>query len=137
MMLKRVDQTIFNCERGDCAQACIATILGLSLNDALDLHSLGDETWFDEMVVWFERKGYITDWETPFNKRIGIGGFFVATVPSRNFNGKTHAVVINKNGYVVHDPNKKNPWWNSRNVFDELGCNFSSYWPFEDNKEED
>ena len=39
-----------------------------------------------------------------------INGFFEAAVPSRTFEGKSHAVTINIKGMVVHDPNPNKLW---------------------------
>lgn len=35
----------------------------------------------------------------------GINGFFFASVPSQTFKCVTHAVIINKDLKIVHDPN--------------------------------
>jgi len=39
-----------------------------------------------------------------------VDGYFYASVPSRTFENKTHSVIINQIGVVVHDPNPNKKW---------------------------
>ena len=47
----------------------------------------------------------------------GVDGYYIASLPSRNIEGGTHAVVIDQYGLVVHDPSPhKN--YQDENVFE-------------------
>jgi hypothetical protein len=39
-----------------------------------------------------------------------VNGYFYGCVPSRTFDGITHAIVIDTQGLVVHDPNPNKLW---------------------------
>jgi hypothetical protein len=115
--MKKVYQTIINKNNGDCMQACIASLFELELNEVPNFIKLGDR-WFNEMNEIYKERGRshiccITKKEsidTEFLKRIakfdgGINGYLYASVPSQTFSDVGHAVVIDLDLNIVHDPN--------------------------------
>lgn len=92
-------------ERGDCVQACLASILGLPLG-ALENH-YGDG-WWDRLCGDVQRFGYTLalidmDYDPP------AAAYWIATLPSLNLgtesdgNPAMHCVVAR--GYeLIHDP---------------------------------
>lgn len=49
-----------------------------------------------------------------------INGFFYISVPSRTFKGKSHAVVMDAKGVVVHDPSPNKKWLGEKVFPDKL-----------------
>jgi len=104
--------------KGDCLRASTASLFELELSQVPNFILFPDETWWN--VYWYfiyslgyeiEGTGYPSyaklagkiDCET-------VGGCLDACVPSRTFEGKKHAVLINLDGVVVHDPNPNQLW---------------------------
>ena len=118
-----VDQKIIDRGSGDCMRASIASLLDLPI-DAVPhfilhhkLHQLVFMS-FMKSVGWeylgvmnFERGN------NRLSREDSIHGYFRASVPSRNYDGVTHSVVMDMDGVVVHDPNpKKN--YQSENIIE-------------------
>ena len=113
-----VNQTIVDPGRGDCHRAAIASLLNLEIEQVPHLRLFPDDRWHHVMCGFLWGCGY--DWQgTGYpNKHKypvdypNVDGYVIATVPSKEFNGKkdddgneiTHAVVMNSDGLVVHDP---------------------------------
>lgn len=53
--IKKVDQTTFGFPGGNCFSACIATVLGLPLDDVP--YFIGDEDWSLNFSVWLRDLG--------------------------------------------------------------------------------
>lgn len=102
------NQTITENGSGNCMQAAIASLYDL------DMDMVPNFKKFESTIGWFPiffsfintigeycSYGKITD----LTDENSIDGCFYTIVKSRTFEGKTHAVLINKEGIVVHDPN--------------------------------
>jgi len=118
--LKPVNQTLVDEEFGDCIRACLASILDLDI-DAVPNFVRFNDRWMIVFWSYINVLGYQfygTGWPKSESKPNGhiisecpnVDGFVIASVPSRSFEGGSHAVVMNINGLVVHDPNPKRAW---------------------------
>lgn len=116
--MKKVFQSRIEKGHGTCMQAAIASLFELFLEDVPNFIELGYE-WFNVMSDFYEKRGYSHCCFNPqgnieLTKQVleidgGINGYWYASVPSINLgNGVTHAVIIDKNMNVVHDPNPNN-----------------------------
>ncbi|KKL82824.1 hypothetical protein LCGC14_1980900 [marine sediment metagenome] len=98
-------------QQGNCFQACVATVLGIPLEEAYDCRGIQDgedSHWFDDFNKWLERYGlgciFIES-----NKDIpaavsGWPGIHIAECRSATlYNGERHVVVI-RDGDLLHDP---------------------------------
>lgn len=113
--MKYVDQTVIDGENGDCHRAVIASILELDITQVPHFRLYDDQTWFRVyhyflLANGWEYTGYRTIEDNTPIESDSIEGFFDATVDSRTFPGKKHAVVIDLKGVVVHDPNPNRKW---------------------------
>lgn len=115
--MKKVFQTVIDKGKGNCAQAAIASLLELELEDVPNfidnptneigktvfgyLHSIGFRP------TYIERKEYekvdLLREVAKFDG--GMNGYFYASVPSQTFEGISHAVIVDTELKVVHDPN--------------------------------
>jgi len=124
--MKKVYQENTSNINGDCMRAVIASIFEMDIKEVPNFIEFGTD-WFSIFLDYFNSKGYkeITALYNPiiFEKispeysldRLkdfkGVNGFFYATVCSPTYNPKgdksgiTHAVVIDKEFNIVHDPN--------------------------------
>jgi len=124
-----VYQTIVDSNNGNCMQAAFASLFDLPLDDVPNFKEVTD--WFQVLWQFLKRHGYeyngllvnpksLGCWgEDRFleiKEMNGINGFFFATVNSPKFfdsvkycdykdHSPTHAVVIDKDFNIVHDPN--------------------------------
>lgn len=116
--MKKVFQSRIEKVHGTCMQAAIASLFELFLEDVPNFIELGNE-WFYTMSDFYEKRGYSHCCFNPqgrieLTKQVleidgGVNGYWYASVPSINLgNGVTHAVIIDKNMNVVHDPNPNN-----------------------------
>ncbi len=145
--MRKVYQTIFGVDNGNCWQAVMASMLELSLEDVPHFVSLGDDS-FRVYSEFLKSHGYIDRKQIPnprrlkhfgldlFKKEIekasGINGYFKACVYSPGFftpalmctnKEPTHAVVIDKNFNIVHDPNPEYQNIGSYPLSEYLGYN--------------
>lgn len=98
-----VDQNRFN-ERGNCLEACVASILEVPL-EVVEIPYEGD--WWDHFTRWAQVKGYkplyrlrspeLDEW------LLAYGDFYIPGGRSPRLPNLLHAVVGHK-GRVVHDP---------------------------------
>jgi len=111
----KVYQTIVSKGTGNCMQAAIASLFDEKLEDVPNFKELGDG-WFLAMHHFCEDRGYDLcyinkgKYNTEFMRKIaefdgGVGGYFYGVVKSQTFENTTHAVIVDKNLNVVHDPN--------------------------------
>lgn len=106
-----VDQEIVDKGYGDCLRACYASLLGLPI-DAVPNFIRHEQRWFLVLNQFLWTCGWNfagTGWwyrDRPRTPRYeeSIRGFLKASVDSRVYKGGSHAVIINCNGLVVHDP---------------------------------
>ena len=116
--MKKVYQSRIDKNHGTCMQAAIASLFEIFIEDVPNFVELGEE-WFDIYVKFYEDNGYLLNIFNP-QGRIdiakqalevdkGINGYWYASVESINL-GKDvwHAVIIDKDLNVVHDPNPNN-----------------------------
>lgn len=113
--MKPVEQTISDRSRGDCHRAVVASLLDLEIEQVPHFGLFGKE-WHHVYHGFLWGCGY--EWKgtghfpkfTPRSEHLkdcNIGGYVEATVPSKNYppeDGITHAVVMDLDGLVVHDP---------------------------------
>lgn len=118
--MKKVFQTIIDKDHGNCEQAAIASLLERELNDIPNfIEFKADDRKFDQTVIGFlnsegfdaccinRRRERDT---TEFLKKVarfdgGYKGYFYASVLSQTFEGVSHAVIIDMDLNIVHDPN--------------------------------
>jgi hypothetical protein len=133
--MKKVYQTIFEKDHGNCMQAAIASLFDEELTNVPNFIEFPH--WFDEMNKFANSKGYnfeeilynkkwmrlnnpkyncfgkpdinLSFWYPNMTEYKGVDGFFFARVCSPNLfsweHPKYHAVIMNKYFDIVHDPN--------------------------------
>ena len=146
--MKKVDQTILDPKIGNCVQAVLASIFETPMDETINIidHIDHPQSWAAPFMDWVKTQGYSYemfvgasedipgDYERLKNES-NIGGHFYASVDSKEYETGGHAVVINDDGLVVHDPNP-NKHWEGLNIIEEVG--FRGYYVFEklESKEE-
>lgn len=133
--MKPVYQTIIGMEHGNCMQAAIASLFELPLEDVPNFRELDDpnhhlmQFGLDkkyELVGTIYNTGVKTIDRLKDDDIVGINGYFYAVVYSPKFydefKGK-HAVIIDKNYNIVHDPNPDNKGITKYPEADKLGYN--------------
>jgi len=116
-----VMQTETGRKRGNCMQAAIASLFDLELMQVPHFMLYGDN-WFQVFCGWLYSVGWEFNGFVEFNpearsrvlkKYPSVNGFYYASVPSRTYPGEdvSHAVIINRLGLVVHDPNPNQLWY--------------------------
>lgn len=108
--MKPVDQMYVDSNRGDCQRATIASIFELELEQVPHFRLYTDSDWFLVYYYFIYSLGYEYMGSMRIDKNKldiedSINGYFDACVPSKTFDNGFHAVVIDCNGVVVHDPN--------------------------------
>ena len=118
--LNKVYQTRVSKDNGNCAQAVIASLFNLNLNDVPDFVENHHIKPMAAEIVKFHKErgfkaGYIYKNTNPniITKTLlditkndeGINGYFYAVVKSKTFDNGLHAVVVDKNLNIIHDPN--------------------------------
>ena len=115
--MKKVFQTRVSKENGNCAQAVIASLFELRLEEVPDFvsnHHIKPMT--AEIVKFLNCRGFKAGYvysDNKYGKTIldvtstdnGVDGYFYAVVRSKTFDNGLHAVVVDKNLNIVHDPN--------------------------------
>lgn len=118
--MTKVYQTIVESGKGNCMQAAIASLLDLNLEQVpnfveFDGVEAGGASY--KFMQFLNDNGY--DYcciSKGANRNAddlikiakfdgGIGGYFYASVPSQTFNDVSHAVIVDSNLNIVHDPN--------------------------------
>lgn len=140
--MKQVFQTIIDKGNGNCMQAAIASLLDLTLDEVPHFKEYGTE-WADEMMSFLSDNGYefygtIRNGRHPqykhhffdkMSEHKGVNGLFFASVYSPAFydandeTPTTHAVIIDKNFNIVHDPNPNYQDNMTYPLADEIGYN--------------
>jgi hypothetical protein len=116
--MKPVFQSVIDPDRGDCLRAAIASIFDLELEQVPNFRLYGEQAWFKVYWHFLRSLGYeffgtaYRDRHSDPDRRNyrSIDGFYIASVLSRTFEGRQHAVVINEQGMVAHDPNPNRLW---------------------------
>lgn len=122
--MEKVYQSIVDKDKGDCMRAVIASLLEVELEDVPDF--LNRNGWLKIMLDFLKEKtghrftpislSYYSD-EALFkilsDEEVDcFNGFFYASVPSRTYKDGSHAVIIDRDFIVVHDPNPNQLWLN-------------------------
>ena len=126
--MKKMFQTIIDKDTGNCTQAVIASLFELPLEKVPNFISFKDK-WFDMLWKFINDRGYEFEGslcntkfpvgneysDRPSNiptlkEMSGVDGFFYASVLSpkyykRDDNFNSHAVIVDQNCKIVHDPN--------------------------------
>ena len=111
----KVYQTIVGGKRGNCMQAAVASLLELPLDDVphfLNKKNLGTYGMFKFFREWGFDPCYINrgKYDTEFMRKIakfdgGVDGYFYGVVKSQTFENVSHAVIVDENLNIIHDPN--------------------------------
>jgi len=121
--MKKVFQNRVCKGTGDCCRAVIASLFDKEMDEVPEFFP--DRNQGIELLNYFESHGYNPTFYdrteggclTPDEKRKypsieevakydgGIGGYFYASVPSQTFDDVSHAVIVDTDLNVVHDPN--------------------------------
>lgn len=113
--MKKIYQTIIDKGHGNCMQAAVASLLELELDEVPNFIELEDGGF--QLMKLFFKMGYDCSYinkkesdTTEYMKKIakfdgGVNGYFYASVPSQTFENVSHAVIIDTDLNIVHDPN--------------------------------
>lgn len=107
-----VYQSITDQGRGDCMRAAVASMFHLELIQVPHF-ILFDEDWHLVFTYFIMAIGYEYQGENaPENLSQAqlVNDCLYASVPSRTFKTGSHAVLINRQGVVIHDPNPNRLW---------------------------
>ena len=103
--MKPVDQTIFGFEKGNCMQACIASIFEVSLDEIPNFMRDGEKNYLYNLNEWCDEFGIIcfdvgADGDS---SKIFKDMHVIITGKSPRDESKQHAVIY-YNGKMIHDP---------------------------------
>ena len=121
--MKKVYQSKISNTDGDCCRAAIASLFSVGLDDVPPFYPDGEQGW--EVLKFFNEQGYDASF---YNRREddaihktsgtkyktleevakhdgGVNGYFYGSVKSQTFEGCTHAVIVDTDLNIVHDPN--------------------------------
>ena len=129
-VMRPIDQRVISNVNGDCFRACVASLLEVPYEDAFDLYSMIGASWMEAFFPWLKQRGFefngmfnvwngkenTLTWEELRNRSVGIKGCFIGWgISPRYTDGTTHAVIVDGNGKVIHDPHPSkqgvNPVW--------------------------
>lgn len=108
--MKRVMQTCADPDRGDCQRAAIASLFDLEIEQVPHFRIYPEDTWFSVfhhflLGIGWEYCGCQEPMRDVLADAPTVDGYIYASVRSRTFPGKTHAVLVDRQGVVHHDPN--------------------------------
>jgi hypothetical protein len=103
--VRPVEQTIPSLPNGDCLRACIASILEVGIDD---LPNPISDRWATEWGEHLQARGLSWVEVSLINCgeswwHLSDEQYWIASVPSLNFPGKFHSVVM-RGGELAHDP---------------------------------
>jgi len=106
-------QTEVDKGRGDCQRAAVASMFELEISQVPHFKLFGDN-WFKVFYHFLQSIGYdfqgTANKDKPITDDDLINGCVIAGVPSRTHKDTTHAVLVDKTGLVIHDPNPNKQW---------------------------
>lgn len=116
----KINQTVVDKEIGNCMQAVLASLFEKPLEETINIIDYLP-CWAIPFMEWVESIGYEYEGVMSPAKTIeesykdlkeveSVGGYFFASVPSKNFDGTYHAVVMDADGVVIHDPSPEKQW---------------------------
>lgn len=115
--MKKVFQTIVDPEHGNCEQAVIASLLELPLEEVPNFIEQRKSGEFHQTLIgWLYSKGYsptTVGKDRHGSEKLkeiakfdgGFNGYFYASVISQTFENIYHAVIVDIDLNIVHDPN--------------------------------
>ena len=106
--MKTQKQRIVNSKRGDCFRACVSTVLQIPDKFLLNNHSKCS------FLIWMKTL-HKFGIEVRYGKNCWIDGYWIATVPSKNFKGIKHSIVM-KGQKVFFDPSTKKKYMIGENL---------------------
>ena len=89
------------CDDGDCFRACISVLLGVPNGDHIP--NPHDQLWFFAWQDFLAPFGMAID-HSHAKGPIWRGHPWIASVPSKNCEGKSHAIVMGDRNQVLFDP---------------------------------
>lgn len=104
----KVYQSIVDKGRGDCMRAVMASMFHLELEAVPHFILYEGHKWIDVFTHWLQAIGheYIgCGYAEHIQETEEVNGCYYVAVPSKTFENVWHAVLIDKNGLVIHDPN--------------------------------
>lgn len=119
--MKGVKQKIFSNKRGDCFRACLASILEIENSDKFV--KIRTDDWLINYLNFFGEIGLRLNWDS---KKIWREGYWIATVPSKNFKKTRHAIVM-LGDRVAFDPSTHKQYRKGRNLLGKDIVSFG-YW---------
>lgn len=104
----RHGQLVSGPEVGDCFRACMSVLLGVPNGDHLPTLTLANANgdWWIEWWKFLWNMGLELSHGNPKGP-IWRAGMWIASVPSKNFDGKSHAIVMHDTDQVLFDPSPK------------------------------
>ena len=118
--MKKVLQEIVCQGKGDCARAAMASLFDKELDEmpkfypdskqSLNIFNYFIEQGYDPSCYNRQKSTKKTKYKYPSFEEVikydgGINGYFYASVPSQTFKDCSHAVIVDINLNIVHDPN--------------------------------
>lgn len=109
--MKKIYQTRFGGanaapeQRGNCAQACIASILELTLEDTFDISQYSDDDFYDNLTKWLNQRGYhmiCFPYLDIHNQPLKLPGYYL--VGGTQVSSGVRHVEVACNGEIIHDP---------------------------------
>jgi len=97
--MKLYVQKVCDKDKGDCLRACIATVLQIHISNLPNYHS---DKYFLDWMKLLATSGI----EIRYGQSCWIEGYWIASVPSKNFKGVKHSIVM-KGQLVFFDPSPK------------------------------
>lgn len=99
------DQEIIDEGRGDCHRTAIGTCLQIDPRTLTNYAECDD--WHLTCLRELMGRGWMCYWQPKEKAAMNQSptGWMVACVPSKNFRGKWHSVVVDADLRLVHDPN--------------------------------
>jgi len=94
----KVDQTKFGDKEGNCLQACLASVLEISIDDVPEPD---ERNWLNECNDWLAQFGLALHW-LEYNDLFIPRGYSILSGDSPR--GSCHHSVVAKDGELIHDP---------------------------------
>jgi hypothetical protein len=113
----KVYQTCVDKDKGDCMRAAVASIFDLQLDEVPNFSEMQDSEAYCAFVHFVISRGYkhptcLTMYQNGLATMLkalafdgGVNGYFIASINSLTFENVLHAVIVDSNLNVVHDPN--------------------------------
>lgn len=94
---------VFQRTAADCFRSCVASVLGVAYEDALDAKY---DSWLEDLRAWATARGLVTEWATDPSDvppdAVCVMGTEWSGDPERSKRG--HAVVSRGTSEIIHDP---------------------------------